>query len=104
MLRHAAAHGAFDLLHAVLDYRPAFGAGDFLPASPLHGAGAFLHDVAILRNAAFAVDGFAFFAVASPGHGFVARFAYGLVAGVPPFFLDGVIHELVADAILLLAR
>ena len=102
MLRHAAAHDALDFLHAMLDDRLALGAGHVFPAGPRHGAAAFLHHVAILRDVAFAVHRLALILEARARDLFVDRFANGLVAGMPPLFFDGVIDEPVAGSIFLL--
>ena len=100
-LRHTAAHHAFHILVAMLDAGTILHALDFLPTGPLHRTSAFVHLVAVLGDVAILVVRLAFFLVA--GYLFVDRFADGLVAGMPPFLLDGVIDEFVANSILLLA-
>jgi len=87
----------------MLDDRLAFRALNFLPALLLHEPGAFLHHVPVLGDMAVTVHRLAFFFEAGSAHLFGDRFTDGLVAGMPPLLLDGVIDEFVANSILLLA-
>jgi hypothetical protein len=102
--RHFAADAALDFLDAGLHTRFHARASDVFPALPRHLAATFFHDVAALGDLAFAETGLALFSPTRFLHFAVDRFADGLVARYPTFFQHVVIHEFVANSILLLTR
>jgi hypothetical protein len=100
---HRFAAGLADFLHDRLVARLAHGVMALFPAGFVDRFAAGLLNGLVASLVTGLVASLALLPVASLANGFHDRFLDILVAGVPPFFQDGVIHELVTRATLLLA-